>query len=578
MSNSSVYSAFLPTLLISSYGLYPQVALAQTVPNLPNLPNDFQRSPNPKPLTPQPLLPDPPDLLPTPTTPNLNSTPSTSSDTILIKKFEVVGNTVFSPAELARITAPYTNKNLSFNELLQVAEAITKHYRDQGYISSGAYIPNNQTFSAQNATVRIQVVEGRIEDIVVTGTQQLDPNYIRSRIALGAQNPLKFDRLLESLRLLQQDPLLKTLNTELTAGRDPSSSRIIVKVTENPTWQASLTVANNRTPSVGEIQATASIARSNLTGSGDSLNATYGRSEGSSAFEASYTRPLNPNNGTIKLQYGSATSRVVEDPFDQLDINGASWNLALSYRQPILRTTTQELALGLTADYKETNTSYLAGLLGSPVGYPTPGADDQGTTSITAARFFQDYTVRDTQQVFAARSQLSVGLGTGQQNQPPHGSFVAWRGQTQYVHNLALNTLLLVKLEGQVADRPLVALEQIGVGGADTVRGYRQDLLLGDNGLVASAEVRIPIFTSPNSENLLQLVPFVDFGAVSQQSGVIRGNIDTIASAGLGLRYQGGNNFLAKLDYGMPLTAIDQRRRTGQESGWHLSINYNQSF
>ncbi|MFZ4557805.1 MAG: ShlB/FhaC/HecB family hemolysin secretion/activation protein [Pseudanabaena sp.] len=43
------------------------------------------------------------------------------------------------------------------------------------------------------------------------------------------------------------------------------------------------------------------------------------------------------------------------------------------------------------------------------------------------------------------------------------------------------------------SDRPLVPLQQIGFGGQDTLRGYRQDLLLGDNGAALSAELRIPV-------------------------------------------------------------------------------------
>ncbi|WP_181357408.1 ShlB/FhaC/HecB family hemolysin secretion/activation protein [Stenomitos frigidus] len=61
----------------------------------------------------------------------------------------------------------------------------------------------------------------------------------------------------------------------------------------------------------------------------------------------------------------------------------------------------------------------------------------------------------------------------------------------------------------QLADRPLLALEQVSEGGQDTVRGYRQDLLLADNGLFASAEVRIPLLRLPKLNGLLQLPPFI---------------------------------------------------------------------
>jgi hemolysin activation/secretion protein len=76
----------------------------------------------------------------------------------------------------------------------------------------------------------------------------------------------------------------------------------------------------------------------------------------------------------------------------------------------------------------------------------------------------------------------------------------------------------------------------------------------------------------------LQIVPFVDFGLVSNQSPNPAPPTDTIASGGIGLRYQSGDNFFAKLDYGIPFTSISQPRRTSQEKGFHFSLGYNQSF
>lgn len=58
----------------------------------------------------------------------------------------------------------------------------------------------------------------------------------------------------------------------------------------------------------------------------------------------------------------------------------------------------------------------------------------------------------------------------------------------------------------------LDALEQFTLGGLYSVRGYRQDLLLTDNGVFASAEVRLPILRVDSVKGVLQVAPFVDFG------------------------------------------------------------------
>ncbi len=588
---STISSALLLILNISVgfAATIPQITtqgdLAQATPTLPR--PDFQRpAPQPVEPPPKPQLPPSQEILPSTPTQNLPRqpiAPTNLPDSIVIKRFEVTGSTVFTPADLAQITGKYTNKPLDFAQLLQVSSEITQLYVKNGYINSGAYIPGNQSFDAQGGTIEIKVIEGRVEDIVVTGTRRLDPNYIKSRIALGAGKVLKIDRLIESLQLLQLDPLIKSISTELVSGQQPGTSIVQLKISETPNWQTSINIANNRTPSVGEIQAQVSASQNNLTGVGDGIGIAYGKSEASSAFDFNYTLPLNPRNGTLRFQYSNSASRVIESPFDRLDINSNGQDFGLTYRQPIVQTPSQEFALGVTVARRETNTGYLFSVIGERIAYPTPGADANGLTRVTAARFFQDYTVKDTQQVFALRSQVSLGvnaLGATTNSSSPDSQFLSWRGQAQYVRALAPNSIFLFKLETQLADRPLLALEQIGLGGQDTVRGYRQDLLLADNGIIASAEVRFPIFTPPESKQILQIVPFLDFGLGWNQPNnpSPNPNPSTIASGGLGLRYQGGDNFSARLDYGIPFKSIDTIKRTGQENGFYFSLNYNRSF
>ena len=560
-------------------------SIAQAIPTLP--PPDFPATPYLHLPNRQRLLPPPQEILPkTPATPNLPNQPTAPGNlpaAITIKQFKVTGSTVFTPAEIAKITAKYINRPLNFAEILQVSSEITQLYVQKGYVNSGAYIPGNQAFETQNGTIEIKVLEGRVEDIVVTGTKRLNPNYIKSRIGLGTGKVLKIDRLIESLQLLQLDPLIKSIGTELVSGEQPGTSVVQLKITESPNWQAGINFANNRTPSVGEIQTQVSASQNNVSGLGDGIGIAYGKSEASNTFDLNYTLPLNPNNGTLRLQYSNSNSKVIEAPFDRLDIKSAGQDIGLTYRQPIFRTPAQEFALGATLARRETNTGYLQSVIGERIGYPSPGADDNGSTRVSAARLFQDYTIKDTSQVFAVRSQFSFGvnaLNSTISASSPDSKFFTWRGQAQYVRSLASNSIFVAKVESQLADRPLLALEQIGVGGQDTVRGYRQDLLLADSGVIASAEARFPIFTPADSKQIFQFVPFFDFGYGWNKPNNPSPDPtpSTIASAGLGLRYQGGDNFTAKLDYGIPFTNVDGIKRTGQEKGFYFSLNYNQSF
>ena len=205
------------------------------------------------------------------------------------------------------------------------------------------------------------------------------------------------------------------------------------------------------------------------------------------------------------------------------------------------------------------------------------GANENGQTRISALRFFQEYTQRNRQSVFAARSQFSVGIGALNATinpEPPDSRFLAWRGQVQYVQLLKPETLLVLRSDVQLATTPLVALEQFTLGGFNSIRGYRQDTFLTDNGFLASAEVRFPLYQTSKSNLLLQIIPFIDVGTVWNNSGLENPNPNTLLSVGLGLQLQLSDKFTARIDYGIPLIDIQVRERTWQEQGLYFSVEY----
>ena len=154
----------------------------------------------------------------------------------------------------------------------------------------------------------------------------------------------------------------------------------------------------------------------------------------------------------------------------------------------------------------------------------------------------------------------------------PNSECFAWRGQGQWGRLLAPETLVIFQSDVQLADAPLLPLEQFGLGGPTTVRGYRQDLLLVDNGISASAELRLPLYRSPTRRSLLQLTPFVE-GGFGWNAGGRDPDPDTLLSAGLGLLWQLDSDLTARVDWGVPLVNNDDGDSL-QEAGIHFSLNY----
>ncbi len=552
-------------------------------PSIPELPPPQDIEPPPPSrlpeTTPSPTLPPPEQLLDpefTPTTPEIPETPEgATQEQITVQKFEFTGNTAFSDQELAEVTAEFTNRPITFAELLNARTAVTQLYVNNGYATSGAFIPPQ---SLSQDSVTIEIVEGGIEEIQVNGLRRLRPNYVRSRIAVANPKPLNVPHLLESLRLLQLDPLIENISAELSTGSGPGTSLLIVDVIEANTWSYQLFANNGRSPSVGSFRRGASITQANLLGFGDGATLSYTNTDGSDEIEFNYTLPVNPRNGTVRFSFSNTSSEIIEDPFNFLDIQSDSTSFDLTFRQPLIETPTQELAVGLTASRRNTKTVFLEDLVGEEVGFPSLGADEDGEIRVSALRFFQEWTQRGASEVFALRSQFNWGLGLFNatvNDDAPDSLFFSWRGQAQWVRLLAPDTLLVLQGDIQLAAQDLLPVEQIGLGGLGSVRGYRQDIRLTDNGAFASAEVRLPILRIPEWDGVLQVTPFVDVGTAWNNGEIDDPDPSSLASLGLGLQWQQGDRITARLDWGIPLISVDSDDDTLQENGVYFSITIN---
>ena len=558
-------------LLVQAQPTHFAIAQATFPPREPAPPSTQPLPEPPRPSAPPAI--DLPGASPAPNEPIDQPNPREWLALFAVTRYQVIGSTVFSAAELDRVTRPFTTaalqRKLTFSELFLARDAITQLYAQKGYLTSGAYLPPQ---SFKQGIVEIRVLEGSLADIQVTGMRRLQPNYIRSRLALATTPPLNRERLLEALQLLRLNPLIENLSAELAAGTQPGQSILIIKIAEAKTFGAQITLDNARSPSVGTDRRQLQLSQANLLGLGDQLSLSYTNTNGSNTTDFSYTLPVSPHDTTLSLNGGFSVSNVIEEPFTILDITSRSRYLELTLRHPLLRTPTQELALGLTATHRSSKSL----LLGN-IPFPAAGADDEGRTRLSALRFFQDYTQRSRRSVLALRSQFSVGLGAFNatvNDTAPDSRFVAWRGQVQWVRSLAPDMLLLLRGDVQLADRPLLPFEQFALGGQDTIRGYRQDVLLADRGLLAAAELRLPILQLPRANTLLQIAPFFEIGTVGNASGGTVLDPNTLAAVGLGLRLQAGNHLSARFDWGIPLINLSGEKRTWQENGFYFSLVY----
>ncbi|NEZ65836.1 ShlB/FhaC/HecB family hemolysin secretion/activation protein [Leptolyngbyaceae cyanobacterium CCMR0082] len=567
-------------LLYSAIGQRPESALiAQVSPLPPDTPPEIPLPPDIPPEIPLPDEPLPPSL------PSPDELLSPGGDTLspqddlgegdaafYVADIEVVGSTIFDADDFADLLDQYRGRQVSFNELLQLRSAITDRYLEAGYLTSGAFIPPQ---TLVDDTVIVQVIEGELEEIIVRGTQRLQPDYVRSRVGLVAQPPLNVDNLLAGLQRLQLDPLIETVSADLQAGVSQGTSLLVIDIVEADSFAVNTGLANSRSPNIGGTQVSVGVDEGNLLGIGDRITLGYKHTDGSDGVDFSYTLPVSPNDDTVRLAAGYADSQVINSAFSVLDISSDSAYYELGYRRPLIETPTQSAALGLTLSHQTSQTRLGLDDIGP---FPlSPGADENGRTRISTVRFFQEWTQRSQRHVLALRSQFNVGvdlLGANINTDAPDSRFFSWRGQGQWVKLLGKpDQLFFLRGDIQVTTDDLLSQEEFSLGGAQSVRGYRQDALRRDNGALLSAELRWPIARVPELDGLLQVTPFVDVGTVWNDDGSSPGP-DTLAGIGFGLLWQQSNNVSARIDWGIPLVDLDTDDEGLQDSGIYFSVQY----
>ncbi|MBD2451592.1 ShlB/FhaC/HecB family hemolysin secretion/activation protein [Nostoc sp. FACHB-152] len=520
-----------------------------------------QASPKPHPTPPTRIFP----ILPSSPQENLPDTTFPSGESFFVKEIQVRGYSVLED-EIIKLKQPLENKKITFEQLLQLRSQITELYVNKGYITSGAFIPNNQNVAS--GVVQIQVVEGELEGISIVGLQRLRPVYVRSRIKRFAGKPLNKNSLEEALQLLQLDPAIERVNAELTAGSTSGSNILQVKITESQPFHVGIIFANNQSVSVGSQQGSVFVAHDNLLGFADRFSAEYGITEGLDIYNISYSVPFNALNGTIGFSYSNSGSRIIESDFRDLNIRSEGETLSFNVRQPLTYTPNSEFALSLAFDLRRNQTFIL-----NDIPFSFSEGPEDGESKVTVIRFSQDWLQRDAKTVLAARSQFSFGIDAMNatiNDTGTDGRFFSWVGQFQWVQRLSPRNLILVKINTQLTPDSLLSLEKISIGGVESVRGYRQNQLVADNGVIGGMEVRIPLTSNVET---LQLLPFFDIGTAWNNSG---SNPDpqTLASLGLGLQWQPFSGLVWRAEYGLPLIGTSDRGSSLQDNGFNFSVRY----
>ncbi len=484
---------------------------------------------------------------------------------------------MFSDQELLKILAPFTGQELSAESLQQARRQLTLFYIQRGYINSGVLLPDQQV---KAGVVTLQILEGTLGQVNVRGNEGLDTDYIRDRIQSSTENEvININTLQERLQVLQLNPVIQRINAELKPSSQLSKGILEVEVSEASPYRAYLQINNHRSPSIGSFQGIVDLSHLNLLGWSDVLHFRYRQTEGAKDAAIDYRVPVTRWDTTISFAAEQSDSEVIADPFSELDIESESASQTIGIRQPLYKTPSSELALELQYDQRSSKTF----LLGEKFSF-SRGVEN-GESEVSVARFIQEWVDRNRLQVLALRSRFSFGLDQGNatvsDNGDPDGLFSAWLGQFQWLRRFSFwDSQLLFRGDAHLANDHLLSLERFSIGGANSVRGYRENLITADNGWVASLEGRITMFHLPFpgisegiADGAFQLAMFGDYGRGWNATGT-HPEPDFLASLGLGLRWFPTQRTFAELYWANAHQDIEvtDDQDDPQDRGIHLNI------
>ena len=432
------------------------------------------------------------------------------TQTAIVKGFLFKGNTVVSKEQLEAITEPYVGQALELPLLESAAQAVTDYYRKKGYTLALSYVPQQDI---KFGMVELAVLEGRIGDVTVSGNRYYSSSFIKGHFAQAMEeNVARNESLERGLLLLNDYPGLKTSAT-LESGKSAGATDVHVTAEDKRPLHFMLDMNNYGFNTISRYRFGAGVEVGNVLMDGGTLtlNGIMGDHPNQLLFGmGNYSMPLGVH-GTKLVVGGSDGKFDVGSQLDFLQIRGHITTGDIAVTHPFIKSRFQNILGEFGFSAKHSKLTILDSLT----------ADD----AVRSLKLGVNWDRLDLSGRWYASVYGFQGLGEflgGMADNSPQASrrgadnrFTKATIATGRIQSLGHDVLLIVKGTGQVTTGPVVVIEQMLLGGPDSVRGYQLGERFVDEGFTVSAETRIPFFPSlmPTALQQTQGAIFIDHGA-----------------------------------------------------------------
>lgn len=469
-----------------------------------------------------------------------------------ILEYVIEGNTTLPAARIEETVYPFMGEQKTIADVQQAREALEKAYHASGYLTVFVSIPEQKV---QNGEVRLQVTEGKVERLRVSGSRY----YALGTIKAGAKELEEgkvpdFNQVQKELGDLNRNAG-RRVTPVLRAGRIPGTIEAELKVDDQLPLHANVEVNDRYSRDTTKTRLSAAVRYDNLWQEGHSLNLNFQVApeapEESRVLVATYVAPLASGNTLAAYAVASDTDVTTVGGINSL---GKGTILGLRYILPLRPLPGLFHSLSLGVDYKDYKDSVLLGTsqdsnlpityLPFTLGYDLSLGGQKDMTQLGLSSVFSLRDVGNDPAEFEAKR-------TG-----ARANFAYLKADLRHRHTFGNGISLAGNVSAQVTDSPLISNEQMAAGGADSVRGYPESASLGDRGWRLGLELSSPSLSGAWAPafNELRLLGFAEAARLEYlEATALQESRFDLASVGMGLRFRAAKHVGGVLDYAWPL-------------------------
>ena len=486
------------------------------------------------------------------------------------------GIALLETPEFRALMSPYLGQPLSLRVLNRLTRDVVLYFRTHGRPVVDVLVPEQ---NISTGTVQILVIEGRLGEVRAEGNRWFTAEQLTSTVRARPGAVIEGGPLLDDVTWLNQNPF-RQVDLVFTRGKNLGETDVVLRTHDRYPLRVYTGYEDSGNALTGFDRVLVGANWGNAFGRDEQLNYQLSASPDFKklvAHSASYVVPIVALRHTLTV-FGSYATSKPELAGGIFALDGRTWQVSARYRVPIagLGTWTRALTAGL--DFKRSNNNLSFGgtqifaqendVIQAIAGFSASNTDKQGITSVDFTLALSPGSLTNGNETSAYRAARSFAR--------PEYAYA--RLELERMLKLPGGFSWVVRGTAQLASTNLLGSEQLGLGGANSLRGYEEREANGDNGFILVNELHGPpqswSFGLKFGSTPARFDPlvFVDYGMVqSHQRLPGEPSQLTLASAGLGFRYQIGANLNARFDYGWQLkdSSVSDGRRSSRA---HVSV------